>query len=97
MTLWQAMSRRLRRNYGWMFLILLLAWALKISSAKLEAGAGQPDSAHPLWRVVDNATLGPLPGWLVLALVAGSYAVVLYASFQADKRAGELVYGNVHV
>jgi uncharacterized membrane protein len=26
----QALARRLRRNYIWMFLILLLAWLLKI-------------------------------------------------------------------
>src|ERR1700736_6629770 len=32
-----AMSRRLRRNYCWMLLILLLAWLLKTTSAKLQA------------------------------------------------------------
>src|SRR5436190_610312 len=30
-----AFSRRLRRNYIWMFLILLIAWVLKISTPKL--------------------------------------------------------------
>ncbi len=32
-----AFSRRLRRNYIWMFLILLLAWVLKISTPGLQA------------------------------------------------------------
>jgi uncharacterized membrane protein len=32
----EAMSRRLRRNYIWMFLILLLAWGLKIATPKLQ-------------------------------------------------------------
>ena len=36
-----AFSRRLRRNYIWMFLILLLAWVLKISTPRLQdEGAG---------------------------------------------------------
>jgi uncharacterized membrane protein len=32
-----AFSRRLRRNYIWMFLIVLVAWLLKISTPKLSA------------------------------------------------------------
>jgi uncharacterized membrane protein len=32
---WLAFSRRLRRNYIWMFLIVLIAWLLKISTPKL--------------------------------------------------------------
>jgi len=32
----EAMSTRLRRNYIWMFLILLLAWLLKVTSSKLQ-------------------------------------------------------------
>jgi len=39
-SLGQAISRRLRRNYCWLFLILLLAWLLKISSAELQPGVG---------------------------------------------------------
>ena len=37
----QAISRRLRRNYCWMFLILLLAWLLKITTPHLTRIAGQ--------------------------------------------------------
>src|SRR3974390_2428734 len=36
----QAISRRLSRNYCWMFLILLFAWLLKITTPHL-----QPDGA----------------------------------------------------
>ncbi|MDB5615537.1 MAG: hypothetical protein JWQ22_3190, partial [Devosia sp.] len=34
-----ALRRRLRRNYVWMFLILLCAWIVKIASPDLQAGA----------------------------------------------------------
>ena len=96
-TLQEAMSRRLRRNYGWLFLILLLAWVLKISSAKLQLGAGQSEFAYSFRESLSNAALGPLPGWLVLVAVVGFYGLLLYAIIRPYKGAGELAYGDVHV
>ena len=96
-TLQEAMSRRLRRNYGWLFLILLLAWMLKISSAKLQLGAGQSEFAYSFRESLSNAALGPLPGWLVLAAVVGFYGLLLYAITRPYQGAGELAYGDVHV
>src|SRR3954471_3910198 len=43
-----AMSRRLRRNYFWMFLVLLAAWGLKISSARLLMGEVEVDPSKPV-------------------------------------------------
>ena len=59
----QKTCRRLRRNYCWMYLILLLAWALKISSSTLQrpATAGR-DMTLAFDHVVANAALGPVPG-----------------------------------
>ena len=91
------MSRRLRRNYGWLFLILLLAWVLKISSAKLQLGAGRSEFAYSFRESLGNAALGPLPGWLVLVAVVGFYGLLLHASIRPYKGAGELAYGDVHV
>src|SRR6185369_11265960 len=70
----QAFARRLRRNYIWMFVILLLAWLLKISSPKM-----QPDGASTEFGLspdasIGNAAFGPIPGWLVIVGVAGFYA-----------------------
>jgi uncharacterized membrane protein len=95
-----AFSRRLRRNYCWMFLILLLAWVLKITSAKLQPGASAepvPEFLHGLAAGLDNAALGPLPGWLVIAVVAGFYGCLLAATLRSIRRdrAGE--DGQVHV
>nr|WP_246696609.1 DUF2270 domain-containing protein [Methylobacterium planeticum] len=100
-SLTDALSRRLRRNYCWMFLILLLAWVLKITSAKLqpgaEAAAPVPEFLHALADGLGNAALGPLPGWLVVAIVAAFYGLLLAATLRSIRRdrAGE--DGQVHV
>ena len=91
--LWMALTRRLRRNYIWMFLILLLAWVLKITSPKLQQGTSV-DTATPLGTVVGNAALGPIPGWAVIAAVAIFYAVLIWAAISRRHRADE---DEVHV
>src|SRR4051812_9582844 len=42
----EAMARRLRRNYIWLFLILLLAWLLKTSTSSLQPGSGTLQIIH---------------------------------------------------
>lgn len=93
----QAISRRLRRNYCWLFVILLLAWLLKITSAKLQPGAGLEEFGFSLPDWLGNAAIGPLPGWLVVAAVMVFYAWLVYAVFRHYEAEGELAYGNVHV
>jgi uncharacterized membrane protein len=93
----QAMSRRLRRNYGWMFLILLLAWLVKITSPKLQPAASASEFAFSFRDVLDNAALGPLPGWLVMGVVAAFYGWIAYAIRRRYEHAGELAHGEVHV
>jgi uncharacterized membrane protein len=90
-----AMSRRLRRNYCWMFLILLLAWVIKITS-RLPQQTGARVGLHSLDETIANAALGPAPGWLIIAIVASFYAWLLYATLRRDKGTGELAYGEVH-
>ena len=97
MSLRAAMSRRLRRNYIWMFLILLLAWVLKISSPKLQDVDIRRDFATSMNDFLNNAALGPAPGWAIIAGVAAFYCWIVYATFRSPGKAGELTYGNVHV
>jgi uncharacterized membrane protein len=96
-SLGQAISRRLHRNYCWMFLILLLAWLLKISSPKLKSESGQAEFVYSLSEGVRNASVGPLPGWIVIMIVLSFYCWVLYATLRRHKDEGELAYGDVHV
>jgi uncharacterized membrane protein len=93
----QAMSRRLRRNYCWLFLILLSAWLLKITSAKLQPGAGQDELGFSLADWFGNAAIGPLPGWLVVIAVALFYGWLAHATLRHYGETGELAYGDVHV
>ncbi|MDK1373144.1 MULTISPECIES: DUF2270 domain-containing protein [unclassified Sinorhizobium] len=97
MTYREAVCRRLQRNYCWMYLILLLAWALKISSPKISAN-GEPFGHVRSWTdFTEKAALGPLPGWAVMIGVALFYVLVLYASLHKEQHEGELAHGEVHV
>lgn len=97
MTQAQALSRRLRRNYIWMFLILLLAWVLKISTPSLQTGGGEGNLVLSLWHVVANANLGPMPGWLVIACVACFYFFLVFAALRPLDEALERGLSQVHV
>ncbi|KTD03223.1 DUF2270 domain-containing protein [Fluoribacter gormanii] len=92
-----AISRRLRRNYVWMFLILLMAWILKISSSKLQLVGGRQEMTMSFFGIVDNAALGPIPGWAVMFCVALFFIWVAYACLHSPEYTGELLYGDVHV
>lgn len=93
-----AACRRLRRNYCWMYLILLLAWGLKISSSTLQQpAAANRDIVLAFEHVVDNAALGPVPGAAVIGLVVLLYAGVAYFSLKVDMSDTELSHGSVHV
>lgn len=93
-TLRAAMTRRLRRNYIWMYLILLLAWLLKISTPLL-----QPEGVHLGWRepfvnMVSSAAAGPIPGTAVIVVVLLLYIwlgwMVLQVDYEDDANAGEV-------
>lgn len=71
-----AVSRRLRRNYGWMFLILLLAWLLKISSALLQPAGAATDAHGPNVDLLASAQLGPVSGWVIIGAVAVFYCAI---------------------
>jgi uncharacterized membrane protein len=92
-----ALSRRLRRNYYWMFLVLLFAWVLKISNWELKPGEAMPSATNLFQAVARNAALGPFPGWAVLLAVAAFFAWLSYTAFRPRAESGELAYGEVHV
>jgi uncharacterized membrane protein len=96
-SLTEAMSRRLRRNYFWMFFVLLAAWLLKTTSAKLQTSGRDAEFVHSLSEWLGNAALGPLPGWTVAVMVAAFYIWITYVTFRHARSDGELAYGDVHV
>jgi uncharacterized membrane protein len=92
----QAISRRMRRNYCWMFFVLLAAWLLKTTSS-LQTNAAEPKLVHSVDQWLQNAAIGPVPGWIVIIAVALFYAWVIYTSIRRSEGKGELAFGDVHV
>ena len=92
-----AFSRRLRRNYIWMFLILLVAWLLKISTPKLMPDGTPGHFAHSFYECASGAAIGPIAGWITVGAVVAFYCWILYIAIHRYADAGELAIGDVHV
>lgn len=93
----EAIRRRLRRNYCWMYLILLLAWGLKISTPKLLPDEPSRDMVGSFGELLRNAALGPIPGPAVIAGLVVLFGAILIASLMPTPDDGEFAHGNVHV
>jgi uncharacterized membrane protein len=58
--LWEAVGRRLRRNYLWIFLLLAVAWNIKVLM--------HPEPAKSLAEFLNRAEIGTLDGPIVIAI-----------------------------
>jgi len=56
-SVWEAIGRRLRRNYVWIFILLALSWNLKVYL--------YPVPAPDFNEFINRATVGLVPGWFV--------------------------------
>jgi uncharacterized membrane protein len=92
-----AIFRGLRRNYSWMFLVLLIAWILKITSPWLLQDQVPVNPAKPVPGLTQNLALGPVPGWAVLTAVCVFYCWLSYHTFRPHEKMGEFAHGDVHV
>ena len=57
---WEAVGRRLRRNYLWIFALMALSWNLKVYL--------HPLPARDFASFIDRAQVGVVPGWVVFVL-----------------------------
>jgi uncharacterized membrane protein len=98
LTLQQALSRRLRRNYGWMYLVLLVVWLLKTSSNDLLL-VGPSHRVSSIREWIANCQLTVLPGAVVIALVAAFYGGLLFIGLRywVQDIANQREDGVVHV
>jgi uncharacterized membrane protein len=64
----EAIGRRLRRNYIWLFLILGLAWALKLML--------YPGAVYSITSFIDQARIGLIPGNIVALAVTLFFFVI---------------------
>ena len=71
-TEWEAVGRRLRRNYLWIFALLALSWNLKVYL--------HPLPARDFNAFIDRATVGIVPGWIVFVIgVVFNSAIAIFA------------------
>jgi len=71
-TEWEAVGRRLRRNYLWIFALLALSWNLKVYL--------HPLPAHDFNTFIERATVGVVPGWFVFTVgVFFNAAIAIFA------------------
>ena len=59
-SIWEAMGRRFRRNYLWIYIVLGVAWLLK--------SALFPTPAAGLDEIIERAALGTIPGSIMLLI-----------------------------
>jgi uncharacterized membrane protein len=59
-SMWEALGRRYRRNYLWIYLILSLAWVAKTWL--------WPEPARSFGQFLEQASIGTLPGQIVLLM-----------------------------
>lgn len=59
MSPWEAMGRRLRRNYSWIFTVLVISWVIKVVI--------HPTVTTDLGEILHRAAIGPISGPIVLA------------------------------
>lgn len=79
---WEAVGRRLRANYLWIFILLALSWTLKIYIHPSPIPAATPQDLERFWTIfVNRATVGLAPGWLVITIGALFNFVILFVAF----------------
>jgi uncharacterized membrane protein len=74
---WAAIGWRLRRNYLWIYLVMLLSWLFKLALAATPTGIGE---------VLTRAGTVLLPGWIVITAVVVFYAVLVGLAASAARR-----------
>jgi uncharacterized membrane protein len=83
---WEAVGRRLRANYLWIFLLLALSWTLKIYIHPYPIPATTEAERQVFWDVLfQRATVGLAPGWMVVLVGAIFNFAVLFVAFSTMK------------
>jgi uncharacterized membrane protein len=86
---WEAVGRRLRRTYQWIFAILLVSWVVVLLT--------HPAATTSAGEIVARASVGSLPGALVIAgmlVLYGALAVLGVYSYRASHHARSLPAGH---
>jgi uncharacterized membrane protein len=83
---WEAVGRRLRRNYLWIFILLAVSWNLKVYL--------HPVPAHGFDMFMKRAAIGSFPGefMLILGVVFNAVVFILaFATVRLKQATGEVL------
>jgi len=85
-SIWEAVGRRLRANYLWIFILLALSWTLKIYIHPSPIPTTTPLEREKFWEIVlHRAQVGLAPGWLVIAVGAVFNFAIFFIAFSTMK------------
>ena len=76
----EAVAMRLRRNFIWLYAVILVAWLAKLNL--------HPTAAESFGDVVQRSAIGALPGSVVLVAVASLYAAAVVLSVTLGRQRG---------
>lgn len=82
----EAIGRRLRRNYLWIFALLALSWNLKVYL--------HPLPARDFSSFIDRATVGVVPGWIVFVcgfIFNAAVAIFAIGTLRLREATGEVL------
>ena len=86
----EAIGRRLKRNYVFIFILILVAWITKIFLHAPHAMEGIPDFYRSL-------RVGHIPSWLVAFVMLGTFiSVIAIAIYVGKKSSGEISEFGTH-
>ncbi len=85
-SMWEALGRRLRRNYFWLFLILGMVWFAKLWL--------HPTPSTDFAVIMERAMIGPFQGEIVMTVGIAFYALLLVLgilTIRMTKATGEIL------
>ena len=83
---WEAVGRRLRANYLWIFILLALSWTLKIYIHPAPIPVDTEAERHVFWQIIfQRAQVGLAPGWLVVLVGAVFNFAIIFVAFSTLK------------
>ncbi len=85
-SVWEAVGRRLRSNYLWIFVLLSLSWTLKVYIHPSPIPLSSDADYRMFWDVfLQRATVGLAPGWLVVACGIFFNVLIFFVAFSTLK------------
>lgn len=83
---WEAVGRRLRSNYLWIFVLLSLSWTLKIYIHPSPIPLASDADYRAFWTIfMQRATVGLAPGWVVITFGIIFNAIIFFVAFSTLK------------